>query len=259
MKNILKHNNKIYTQDDLIKALYDLGIKNGDIVCAHSEIFNFGIPLLSINEFLSALIESLFEVIGKDGTLLMPTFTYSFCNNEVYDKVKSKTAVGALNDFFRKQEGVKRTNDPIFSFAIKGAREELFLNKDCDSCFGNDCTYEILTYNNGKILNFGNKECYTFVHYPEESCKISYRYNKIFKGLIIDENNNQYEKQINFFVRHQGVVTSDEKITQFLKLKDYYNEIKFGNTSLALIEARKFYDDLMVEFKKNESIFRIDQ
>lgn len=258
MKNILKYNDKIYTQDDLIKALYDLGIKNGDIVCAHSEIFNFGIPLLNINEFLTVLIESLFEVIGKDGTLLMPTFTYSFCNNEVYNKVKSKTKVGALNEFFRKQKGVKRTNDPIFSFAIKGAHEGLFLNKDHDSCFGVNCTYEILTHNDGKILNFGNRECYTFVHYPEESCKISYRYDKIFKGLIIDENNIEYEKHINFFVRHHGVATSDEKITQFLRSKDYYNEIKFGNTNLALIEARKFYDDLMIEFKKNESIFRID-
>lgn len=257
MKKILKCNDKIYTQTDLIEALYNLGIKKGDIVCAHSEIFSFGTPLLNINEFLRILIESLFNVIGKEGTLIMPTFTYSFCKDEIYDKLNSKCLVGALNEFFRKQRGVKRTDDPIFSFAIKGAKEDLFLGKEINSCFGKNCTYEILMQNDGKILNFGNKGCYTFVHYPEESFKISYRYNKIFQGLIIDENNIQYEKCINFFVRYQGVKTSDEKITQFLRGKKYFKEVEFGNTLLALIDTQSFYKDLIETFKINEMVFRI--
>ncbi|HEB9887588.1 TPA: AAC(3) family N-acetyltransferase, partial [Campylobacter jejuni] len=37
-----------------------------------------------------------------------------FCKNEVYDKINSKTKMGALNEYFRKQTGVKRTNDPIY-------------------------------------------------------------------------------------------------------------------------------------------------
>lgn len=257
MKNLLKYNGKIYSQNDLIEALIRLGIQKGDIICSHSEIYGFGIPLLPIKDFLNALLECLFEVIGKEGTLIMPTFTYSFCKNEIYDKLNSKCTVGALNEFFRKQQGVKRTNDPIFSFAVKGAHEELFLNKEQKSCFDENCVYAILTRNNGKILNFGNKDCFTFVHYPEESAGIKYRYHKTFKGIILDENNNKFEKSISFFVRHQGVATSDDKITCFLRKKQYFKEIGFGNTLLALIEAKPFYTDLITTFNKNENIFKV--
>lgn len=32
----------------------------------------------------------------------MPTFTYSFCKNEIYDKLNSKSTVGVLTEYFRK-------------------------------------------------------------------------------------------------------------------------------------------------------------
>ncbi|WP_089503411.1 AAC(3) family N-acetyltransferase [Campylobacter pinnipediorum] len=49
---------------------------------------------------------------------MMPTFTYSFCDRDIYDKEKSKSKVGILGEFFRKLKGVYRTDDPIFSFAV---------------------------------------------------------------------------------------------------------------------------------------------
>ncbi|BEK05899.1 hypothetical protein B10666_12920 [Campylobacter jejuni] len=82
------------------------------------ETFKFGMPLLSRNEFLQTILNCFFEIIDKEGALIISTFTYSFCKKEVYDKINSKTKIGALNEYFRKQTGVKRTNYPIFSFAI---------------------------------------------------------------------------------------------------------------------------------------------
>ncbi len=51
MKYFLEHNDKKYSDKDLIDAFYQLGIKRGDILCVHTELFKFGIPLLSRNEF----------------------------------------------------------------------------------------------------------------------------------------------------------------------------------------------------------------
>ncbi|QMX75386.1 AAC(3) family N-acetyltransferase [Campylobacter jejuni] len=105
MKYFLEHNDKKYSDKDLIDAFYQLGIKRGDILCVHTELFKFGIPLLSRNEFLQTILNCFFEVIGQEGTLIMPTFTYSFCKNETYDKVHSKGKVGVLNEFFRTSGG----------------------------------------------------------------------------------------------------------------------------------------------------------
>lgn len=259
MKKILKYNGKIYSQDDLIEALVKLGIQKGDIICSHSEIYSFGIPLLPIKDFLNALLECLFEVIGKEGTLIMPTFTYSFCKNEVYDKLNSKCTVGALNEFFRKQQGVKRTNDPIFSFAVKGAHEELFLNKEQKSCFDKNCVYAILTRNNGKILNFGNRDCFTFIHYPEEVCQISYRYNKNFQGFIIDENGKKYEKKINYFVRKENLFPDLNKILNFLIENKQYSYINFSNGIIGIFSCQKSFEIFIKAFKHNKNIFLTDE
>ncbi|WP_144667049.1 AAC(3) family N-acetyltransferase [Campylobacter jejuni] len=252
MKYFLEHNGKKYSDKDLIDAFYQLGIKRGDILCVHTELFNFGIPLLPKNEFLQTILDCFFEVIGKEGTLIMPTFTYSFCKNEVYDKLNSKCTVGALNEFFRKQQGVKRTNDPIFSFAVKGAHEELFLNKEQESCFDENCVYAILTRNNGKILNFGNDGCFTFIHYPEEVCQISYRYNKNFQGFIIDENGKKYEKNINYFVRKERMFPIEKKIQSFLTQNKNYKQFSFGGKTISLYCCKQAFKDFL-------NIFNIDQ
>ncbi len=86
MKYFLEHNGKKYSDKDLIDAFYQLGIKRGDILCVHTELFNFGIPLLFRNEFLQTILDCFFEVIGKEGTLIMPTFTYSFCKMKFMTK-----------------------------------------------------------------------------------------------------------------------------------------------------------------------------
>ncbi|EAJ5678338.1 acetyltransferase, partial [Campylobacter lari] len=109
MKYFLEYNDKKYSNIDLIEAFKKLGIKKGDILCVHSELMKFGIPLLPRNEFLQTILDCFFEVIDKEGTLIMPTFTYSFCKNEVYDNLNSKSTVGVLTEYFRKWGGVKRT------------------------------------------------------------------------------------------------------------------------------------------------------
>ncbi|EKO0299524.1 aminoglycoside 3-N-acetyltransferase, partial [Campylobacter lari] len=52
MKYIFKCNDKKYSNVDLLKTFEKLDIKKGDILCVHTELFNFGRPLLPRNEFL---------------------------------------------------------------------------------------------------------------------------------------------------------------------------------------------------------------
>lgn len=50
-------------------------------------------------QHLSVYMEAMLDVIGKNGTLIMPVFSYSFCKNEVYNKLYSKSKVGILMNF----------------------------------------------------------------------------------------------------------------------------------------------------------------
>ncbi|EGK7475549.1 AAC(3) family N-acetyltransferase [Campylobacter lari] len=245
MKYFLEHNGKKYSNVDLIEAFKKLGIKKGDILCVHTELMRYGLPLLPRNKFLQTILDCFFEVIGKEGTLIMPTFTYSFCKNEVYDKLNSPTKMGALNEYFRKQIGVKRTNDPIFSFAIKGAKEELFL-KDTISCFGENCIYDILTKENGKLIFFGPNEGHALVHYAEEKIKISFRYFKNFEGILIDEKGKKYNKNINYYVRNIEQINGCDinKINNIINKIKQYKKIKFAGDFIEIYNSKEYVDTI---------------
>ncbi|EAH6860174.1 aminoglycoside N(3)-acetyltransferase [Campylobacter coli] len=254
MKELFQCNQKIYTQRDLVDTLRNIGIKNGDIICVHTEIFHFQTPLLSKNEFLNSLIESLFTAIGKEGTLIMPTFTYSFCKNEVYDKLNSKCTVGILNEFFRKQKCVKRTNDPIFSFAIKGIKEDLFLHKEQKSCFDENCVYNTLKNNNGKIVLLGTQLLgYTFTHFIEEQAQVPYRYFKPFEGDIIYENNNKKTCKINYYVRDLQKKSEVSILKQIALLKNSNNFKleKIANAEIVSIDCQVYFDETMKALKQD--------
>ncbi|WP_144674416.1 AAC(3) family N-acetyltransferase [Campylobacter jejuni] len=254
MKYFLEHNGKKYSDKDLIDAFYQLGIKRGDILCVHTELFNFGIPLLPKNEFLQTILDCFFEVIGKEGTLIMPTFTYSFCKNEVYDKLNSKCTVGTLNEFFRKQQGVKRTNDPIFSFAIKGGKEDLFLNKEQKSCFDENCVYNIIKNNNGKIILLGTQLLgYTFTHFIEEQAEVPYRYFKQFRGDIIYKNNNKKRCKIDYYVRDlqkKSEISILKQIT-LLTNSNNFKLKKIAGADIVSIDCQAYFDETMKALKQN--------
>lgn len=255
MKALLEFEGKIFYDEDLKACFRKLGVERGDTLCVHTEIFNFGKAMLSKNEFLQSLLECFWQVLGENGTLLMPTFSYSFCKNESYDKRLTRSTMGILTEFFRQQKGVFRTNEPIFSFAVAGFKQKAFM-KDYDSCFGKGCVYDTLAKENGKIMLFGTTDLgYTFTHFAEEMAKVSYRYFKEFKGEMIDEQGIKLEKKINYFVRalDKPSTLSVQKQRNLLKNTDNFNCVQFAGAPVALINAKKYLDEFVKVFRADES------
>ena len=142
---------------DIIYGLINVGIKKGDILLVHSDILAFGRPHYSdINIFFSVLIDAFIETIGPSGTLIMPTFSFSFTNGDDFSVSDSPSLVGALTNHFRKIKGVIRTHDPIHSCAIKGPKSKL-LSEISNDTFGDKSIYGHLLDHNAKIATFGTK------------------------------------------------------------------------------------------------------
>ena len=61
-------------------------LKKGDTIYCHSAIGYFG-RLLDCNnadDLCECFFDSIFDVIGVSGTLIVPTYTYSFPKNEIF-------------------------------------------------------------------------------------------------------------------------------------------------------------------------------
>lgn len=194
-----------YEEKDLVSALRSIGIKRGDIVFSHVGMGMLGIPKEGLDQdIISDLIYRAFmEVLGSKGTMLVPTYTYSFCRGETFDVRNSPSTVGYFTEKFRKRPGVRRSLEPIFSVAGIGPKTEALFRDIPMACFGQDCIYERLVKAGTYICNVGVGFRYaTFVHYAEQTAGVPYRFMKTFKGKIIDYEGNETETEIEYYVRN---------------------------------------------------------
>ena len=115
--------------------------------------------------------------------MLVPTYTYSFCENQEYDINSSPSTIGPFTEFFRKQKEVVRSNDPMFSVAGIGSKTNELFEKLPHTSFGKNSIYERLRKNNGKICMVGLQlQWATFRHHIEEMVGIPSRFIKKFSG-----------------------------------------------------------------------------
>ncbi len=184
-----------YTFDDLVAALRQVGVQAGDIIFTHVDLAALGMPELAspdgqrrnrraLGEAICTLINAaVTHVIGEGGTWLVPTYSYSFGKQQIYDPAITPSSVGTFTEWFRQQAGVMRSADPMFSVAGIGPRAAQLFAKLPHDCFGPDCIYDRLHRANAKIVNLGvGVRDMTFLHYVEQSVGVPYRFKKLFLG-----------------------------------------------------------------------------
>lgn len=169
---------------DFKAALQKIGASECDVLYVHTDM-TFGLPVLPRKALLEEILAIFLDLGVK--TLIFPTFTFSFCNNEIYDPLASKSQMGAINEFARKSGLGLRTLDPLLSVYVIGDPLNLDNEPGIES-IGKDSTYDRL-HNSGedvKFLFFGAdmSACFTYTHYMEAIMNVPYRYPRKFEGKI---------------------------------------------------------------------------
>ena len=112
-----------YTFDQLVAALRQVGVQAGDIIFTHVDLAALGMPELTnanlpsrnrraLGEAICRLIyTAVTHVIGEGGTWLVPTYSYSFGKQQLYDPATTPSSVGTFTEWFRQQPDVMRSDD----------------------------------------------------------------------------------------------------------------------------------------------------
>lgn len=247
MTNLFKTENGSWISDDLIKdKLTNMGAHDCDVLYIHSAL-NFGLPNMEIkNRQLLQCILDMIESLNVP-TIVMPTFTFSFCNGKSYDPVTSKSKMGALNEFFRKQDGVIRSNDPLMSVAVKGEDTSLATNVGTHS-ISDGSTFDMIHHKTGvKFLFFGPRigDCLTYMHYLEWLFDVDYRYIRHFIGDVIEGGISRRIDQ-DLFVRYNGVYANElsYKYEDWMVEEKAARRERLGNGFLSIVgenEATDYY------------------
>jgi aminoglycoside 3-N-acetyltransferase len=139
-----KRENARVTKEDIKKGLKRLGLKRGDVVGVHSSLSSFGY----VEGGADAVIDALLETVGKEGTIVMPTYSANRedverSEREVelgvtwksrilpYDAKKTPCTTGRIPETFRKRTNAVRSLDPAHSLAAIGPKANELI-KDWD-------------------------------------------------------------------------------------------------------------------------------
>ena len=135
--SLFSHRGQHITSADFLHALRQMGADECDVLYIHSGM-QFGLPNIGIGK--TAILESMADLILSlnVATLLMPTYSFSFCNGEPFDVENTPSAMGAFNEYLRVKHQWQRSVDPLMSNILHGRNDHLIKNigKHCETKAG---------------------------------------------------------------------------------------------------------------------------
>ncbi|HER26276.1 MAG TPA: AAC(3) family N-acetyltransferase [Rhodospirillales bacterium] len=231
-------------RSDITDAFRQCGVGPGDMLMLHSDALVLAqLPQMSDQERYQALFDSLADVLGPEGTLVVPAFTYSFCSDETFDPRQSPSTVGVLTEYFRRLPGVVRTPDPLFSVAVRGPLANDFAAASPLDCFSENSIFGMLARHDAHIACLGcGFDRITFVHYVEQSAGVDYRYHKTFSGRIVDDDGPR-QMSVRYLVRDldRDAVTDTTRLKKRLADQGLLQEAPVGRVGLSIVRAQAFY------------------
>ncbi len=229
------------------EALLSSGVKSGSVILIHPDaIVAAGFPAMSNEQRLDLLIDAIEAAIGRDGTLLMPTFSYSFTRGETFDVRRTPSGVGMLTERFRTRPEVHRTSDPLFSFACKGPRARELCAISVTECFGAESIFATLHRLNACLVDLGCSMTQggTFVHYVETAHGVDYRYQKTFSGTVIMPSGETVERSIVYNVRDLTRRSEADlrRLEKRLAEDGKSRTVEVGRSRIMAVTARDLFD-----------------
>jgi aminoglycoside 3-N-acetyltransferase len=235
-------------------ALWSIGVRPGSVVLVHPDAIvaaQFSAmpaitPAMPNEHRLDLLIDAIESAVGSDGTLVMPAFSYSFTKGEPFDICNTPSAVGMVTERFRKRPTVRRTSDPIFSFACKGPRAQELCAIPIKECFGAESPFAVLHRLNADIIDLGCSLSRggTFVHYVETAHGVDYRYEKVFSGKVISPNGETGECSVVYNVRDLTRRSEGDlrRLQQRLADDGKSRSVQLGRSRITAMTASDLFD-----------------
>ncbi len=172
-----------------------------------NEILFLHVRLKGLDDNISyaALSNDIIEVLTElysPKTILVPTFTYSYTKQGIYNKMTSSAEVGRFSEEIRNLfDPVLRTNNPVFNVIdTKNYLKNYPLEEE--SAFGEDSLMHLLHKLGHVVVNINVAEFIsTYLHFLEFHYKVPYRYIKNFPGEVIFSENEKKKIDYKYYVR----------------------------------------------------------
>jgi aminopeptidase-like protein/aminoglycoside N3'-acetyltransferase len=241
----------IYCAKDLLNALREAGIAGGDVVFVHTCFDQLGsLQDTTTEEHQNRILfEVLREAVGARGTIAIPTYTFSFCRGELFDVASTPTKGGPWStsagflEYFRTQEHVKRSRDPIHSVCALGPEATYLVENVPNTCFGRDSVHDRLHQIGGKVCMIGvGLEESTFQHHVEEMVGVPFRFKKLFTGKIRQDGISMQTGWIfNVHLLAEAGTPDGRRVNQLAQATRIASTARVGADKVTVVHTDSFY------------------
>jgi aminoglycoside 3-N-acetyltransferase len=254
-----------FGKEDLVEQLKLMGIQEGDVVLVHSALSKMGY----VQNGPKTVVESLLEVLGNEGHLLMPTSPnngrqFDFMQtNPVFDVMHSPSKMGAISEYFRKLPGIKRSLHPTESVACLGPDAEEFVRGHFGAltAYQADSPFGKVIEKNGKILMIGVTfdNAGTNVHCFEDAVDFPYPiyHSDIFDAEVIDENGEKHQVQTKIHNPEWSAKRYCDFLIPVLENDSILSKHKFGEAETLVVDAKAMFEKMKDLLKEGKTIYRV--
>lgn len=229
---------------ELAGQFADLGIHAGEQVLLHSSLSSLGHVIGGAN----AVIDALLEVLGPDGTLLVPTLTGHERigpDADVFFDVASTPAwTGRIPETMRQRAGTIRSLHPTHSVAALGSAADTLTRGHEDSlspCGVGSPYVRLASQPTGKILLLGvGHESNTTLHAVEELAGVTYHLQKRPTRAIINTGSRQIART--FWPHAYGTPRRFRAIEPLLVERQAQATAAVGSSTARLVSAEALID-----------------
>jgi len=220
--------------------LYELfshaGLNKNDMFILHSSLT----PLIwnIFEKFGKIINEKIFldwlvEFVSPKGTLLLPAFNINIKKTVRYDFINTPSEMGILSEKARLDKRFQRTQHPLLSFLVFGKYKKEICELDDITGIGKNSPFDFVKKNNGKIavISLPDNKSMSFYHHVENITGVSHRHLINFKSKIFYKDNFIKNKNYQYYARKrdEGVVTSVDKMEEYLWKRNVYLGTKYGD------------------------------
>lgn len=212
--------------------LRSLGIEPGSIVYLASS----GAALRDARQCRD-ILDVMLGVLGSAGTLIVPTFSFDFCDTGVFDVQRSGTFCGLISQQAIESPQAQRTwRSPVHSVAAFGALADEIMALAPDSGFGPGSVFDWMSKHDVLVCLFGVtvEDGVAHIHWLEERYHVSYRRPQQFQGEIVC-GQQRWATTTTRFMRIGQCAPSARRISE-----DFERLVPLASARNALVRIRTF-------------------
>lgn len=238
---------QLHSADQFRSDLLAIGMRSGDTVMMHSSFKSLG----GIEGGAESVFRVLLELLGEDGTLILPAFSYASVNysNPIFDATATPACVGYLPEYFRTQvPGVIRSMHATHSCTAKGRLAEVLCaghERDLTPVGKHSPLTKLPDYD-GKIFIMGSHPgSNTIMHGVEEEANAPYLFDHEHPITYVLKNGDYVIEQTalrHYFYREKFLYKQCYQRVIPLLFEDEYTRSKVLDADCYLLSARAVWD-----------------